>query len=86
MKFVSAHIFLGMIAVLGLALWGLVAKPRSPLIGVIAAAVALMAAGGAWYAWAETKSVPWTVGDGVVALACVASAKRQLFGDPLPTG
>ena len=58
MNFVSAVIFLGMIAVLGIALWGLAAKPRSRVIGVIAATVALMAAGGAWYAWAESKSVP----------------------------
>ena len=80
MNIASAVFFLGMIAVLGLAFWGLVAKPRSPVIGVIAVAVALMAAGGAWYAWAESKSVPWTIGYGVVALACVASAMRQLFG------
>ena len=80
MNIVSAVTFLGMIAVLGIALWGLVAKPRSRVIGVIAATVALMAAGGAWYAWAESKSVPWTIGYGVVALACMASAMRQLFG------
>ena len=80
MNIVSAVTFLGMIAVLGIALWGLVAKPRSRVIGVFAATVALMAAGGAWYAWAESKSVPWTIGYGVVALACMASAMRQLFG------
>jgi len=80
MNIASAVIFLGMIAALGLALWGLVAKQRSPVIGVIAAAVAFLAAGGAWYAWAESKSVPWTVGYGVVALACLASTMRQLFG------
>ena len=80
MNFVSAVIFLGMIAVLGLALWSLVANQRSAVAGVIAAVVALLAAGGAWYAWAESKSVPWTIGYGVVALACMASAMRQLFG------
>jgi hypothetical protein len=35
MNFVSAVIFLGMIAVLGLALWGLAAQPRSRVIGVL---------------------------------------------------
>lgn len=80
MNIASAVIFIGMIALLGLAFWGLIVKPRSPVIGVIAAAVALMAAGGAWYAWADSKSIPWTIGYGVVALACVAAAVRQLFG------
>ena len=79
MNIASAVIFLGMIAVLGLAFWGLVAKPRSPVIGVIAAAVALLAAGGAWYAWAESKSVPWTIGYGVTAFIGLASAMRQFL-------
>ncbi len=79
MNIVSAVIFLGMIAALGLALWGLVAKRRSPVIGVIAAAVALIAAGGAWYAWAESKSIPWTIGYGVMAFIGLASAMRQFF-------
>lgn len=86
MNIASAVIFLGMIAVLGLSLWSLVANQRSAVAGVIAAAVALMTAGGAWYAWAESKSIPWTVGYGVVALACVASAMRQLFGARPPKG
>ena len=50
MNIISAIIFPGIIAALGVTLWGLVAKPRSRVIGMIAAAAALMAAGNAWYA------------------------------------
>ena len=84
MNITSAVIFLGLIAVLCLTLWGLVAKRRSRVLGVIAAAVALMAAGGAWYAWAESKSVPWTVGYIVIVVVSLASMMRQLFGASPP--
>ena len=84
MNITSAVIFLGLIAVLCLTLWGLVARRRSRVLGVIAAAVALMAAGGAWYAWAESKSVPWTVGYGVIVVVSLASTMRQLFGASPP--
>ena len=86
MNIFSAVIFLGMIAVLCLSLWSLVANQRSAVAVVIAVVVALLAAGGAWYAWAESKSIPWTIGYGVVALACAASAMRLLFGARSPKG
>jgi hypothetical protein len=73
----NALIFLVMIAALGVAIWGLIGRRRSALIGVIAAAVALLAAVGGWYAWVETKSTPQTVGFGVVVIASLASAARQ---------
>jgi len=79
MNIAGAAIFLGIIAALGVALWGLVAKQRSAVVGVIAVVVALLAAGGAWYTWAESKSIPWTIGYGVVALVSLASAMRQFF-------
>ena len=74
----SAAVFLGAIAALGATLWGLFAKQRSLVIGAIAAVVALLAAICAWYAWAETKSLPWTLGFGVVVGASLASSLRQL--------
>ena len=80
MNIASAAIFLGMLAALGVAIRGLVAKQRSAVVGVIAAAVALLAAGGAWYAWAESKSIPWTVGYGVIVVGSIASAIRQFVG------
>ncbi len=77
----SAAVFLGAIAALSATLWGLFARRRSLAIGVIAAAVALLAAIFTWYAWAETKSLPWTLGYGVVVCAGLASSLRQL---PIP--
>ena len=79
MNIASAVIFLGVSAALGLAIWGLVARQRSTLVGVIAVSVALLAAGCAWYAWAESKSIPWTLGYGVLLVVSLASALRQLF-------
>jgi di/tricarboxylate transporter len=75
----TAVIFLGAIAALGATVWGLFAKRRSAAIGIIAAAVALLAAVCAWYAWAETKSIPWTLGYGAVVGASLASSVRQLW-------
>jgi len=72
--------FVGAIAALCATLWGLVARQRSAVVGVIAASVALLAAVGAWYAWAESQSTPWTVGYGVVVALSVASAIRQWTG------
>jgi hypothetical protein len=80
MNLASAAIFLGVIAALCVALWGLFSRRRSVIGGVIAASVALLATGLAWYAWAESQSIPWTLGYGVVAVASVASAIRQCVG------
>ncbi len=81
MNIASAAIVLGLLAALGISLWGLFAEQRSAVVGVIAAAVALLAAAGGWHAWSETKSIPWTVGYGVIVVGSVASAIRQFVGD-----
>jgi hypothetical protein len=80
MNFTTAVLFLGILVALGFVLWGLFSPERSPLIALLALAVALFAAFGAWYAWAETKSTPWTIGYSIVAAAGLISAVRQLFG------
>lgn len=49
-------------------------------IGVSAAAVALLALLGAYYAWVESESTAWAVGYGVVAVARAASAVRHCAG------
>ena len=77
MNLASAAIFLGVIAALCVALRGLFSRRRSVIGGVIAGSVALLATGLAWYAWAESQSIPWTLGYVVVAVASVASAVRQ---------
>lgn len=80
MGFAGAAFFLAAIATVCVALWGLFSRRRSVVVGVIAASVALLAAGGAWYAWTESQSMPWTVGYGVVAVTGIASAMRQCAG------
>jgi peptidoglycan/LPS O-acetylase OafA/YrhL len=80
MNFTTAAIFLGILAGLAVALWGLFSKRRSATIATIAILVAILAAGGGWYAWAESESIPWTIGYAVVAVACLASAVRQIMG------
>jgi hypothetical protein len=80
MNIASAAIFMGMIVALGVTLWGLFARQKSVVIGVIATAVALLAAAGGWYSWAETKSMPWTAGYGILVAASLASAVRQFAG------
>jgi hypothetical protein len=83
MNLTTAALFLGILVALGIALWGFFSRERSPLIALVAIAVALLAALGAWYAWAETKSTPWTIGYAIVAAAGVMSAVRQLLGGGL---
>ena len=80
MNITSAALFLGFIAALVVTVWGLYTKQRSAVIGVIAAAVAVLAFLGARYAWSESHSIPWTIGYGIVVLGALASAVRQFVG------
>jgi hypothetical protein len=80
MNIESAVLFLCVIVAVAVAIWGLLGRTRSPIIGIIAVFVSILAAVGAWYAWAETKSTPWTNGFSVVVLAAILSAVRQFSG------
>ena len=80
MGFAGTAFFLAAIGALCVAIWGLLSKQRSAFVGVIAASVAVLAAVGAWYAWAESRSIPWTVGYAALAVVSVAAAIRQLAG------
>ena len=80
MNFTAAALFAGLILAVAVALGGLIAEHRSPLVGVVAGLVAVLAALGAWYSWAESRSIPWTVGYGVVALTALASSIKQFMG------
>ena len=60
--------------------YGLFSSKRSIGIALIALAVAVLAAGGAWYAWAESHDIPWTIGYGMVTVISIASAARQFVG------
>lgn len=83
MSFAIALLLLPPTVVLAVIIRGLFVQQRSRIVGVLGILVALLALLGAWYAWAESQSIPWTVGYGVVALICMASATRQFMGRTL---
>ena len=84
MSFGGAAIFLFLIAAVCAVLMALFVRPRRLLVsvplGLIAASAAPLAALGAWYAWAESRSTAWTVGYGVLAVASFAAAFRHCVG------
>lgn len=59
--------------------WGLFAKKRSLAVALIALAVAGLAALGSYYSFAETHSMPWTLGYAAAALLALVVAARQLI-------
>ena len=50
------------------------AGSRSPLLLVVAIAFSTLASGLAWYSWAESQSVPWTIGYLSVAVVSLIAA------------
>ncbi|MDA1249912.1 MAG: hypothetical protein O2820_11890 [Planctomycetota bacterium] len=73
-------VLLALFSVFGVVLWGLFAEQRTAAVGAVAVLLAVIAAGCAWYAWAESRSIPWTIGYGILFAVCAASAIRQLSG------
>ena len=59
--------------------YGVFAKKRSPPVGIIASIAAIMSVGGAFYAWTESHSLPWTIGYCLVAAVAAYSAARHFF-------
>lgn len=80
MDLTGAAIFLGAIVAVGAVFWGLVSHRRSVAFGVSAAAVAVLALLGAYYAWVESESTAWAAGYGVLAVAGLAAAFRHCAG------
>ena len=80
MTLASTATFLILILAAALAIWGLFAGHKSVLVGLASGIVAILAALGAWYAWAESNSLPWTLGYGLIFLMAVASSIRQFSG------
>jgi hypothetical protein len=81
MDLFAVLILFGVIAALGVTLWGLVARQKSVIAGLIAATVALLAGVCAWYAWAELNSLRQTIIFGVIALVSTISSVRQFLRD-----
>ena len=76
-----AIVVIGVAAALGVTAWGAFRSRRSILVGVLALPVATLCAGCGWYAYAESQSLPWTTGYGVVALLSLGVAIRHLRPD-----
>jgi hypothetical protein len=76
----GAIIFLGATLALGVVVWGAFRSRRSIAIAVVAVFVAVLAAGCGWYAFAESRSLPWTIGYGVVALLSVGVGVKHVVG------
>lgn len=54
---------------------------RSLILGLSLVLVSAVFSLGAWYAWAESNSLPWTLGYGTLAAIALSGAARQfLFG------
>jgi hypothetical protein len=76
----GAIIFLGVTAALAVVAWGAFAARRSVAVAVVAAIVAVLASGCAWYAFAESQSLPWTIGYGVVTLLSICVGIKHVVG------
>ncbi len=68
-------------AVFGILIWSAVVGSRSPRIALASIPFCLVSLLGSWYSWAESRSVPWTIGYlvfGLIALlAVVVSVARR---------
>lgn len=70
----------------GVVVFGLVNRRRSIPLAITVLFVALLACGGAWYAWVESHSTAWTLGYATVAVVSfVASVRQCRIGRKQPT-
>jgi len=73
----GAIIFIGVFVALTVTACGAFRSRRSIAIAVVAAVVAVLAAGCGWYAFAESRSVPWTIGYAVLSLVSLSVAIKH---------
>jgi hypothetical protein len=79
MNAVGVAAVLVVVALAVIAVWGLATRRKSALAAMGCVVLAMLAAGCAWYAWAESKSTAWSVGYGIVMGISLASAGRQFL-------
>ena len=82
----TSFAIVALIALIGLAavLAALVQRRRSIPLAVAALFMAFVTAVGAWYAWAESHSTPWTLGYAALAILSLVAAVRQCLGSRKP--
>ena len=81
MGYQGAIIFIGAIVALAVVLWGAFRSRGSLAIVAVAVFVAVLAAGCGWYALAESKSIPWTIGYGVVVVLSISVGMKHVIGN-----
>ena len=80
MGFEAIVVLLVLMAVFAALIYGCVSGKRSAVMIAISAAVAVLATIGAWYSWAESRSVPWAAGYGVMAVMALGYLVLPLRG------
>ena len=78
----GALILVGVIVALAVVDWGALKSGRSVTVAIVAFLVAVLTAGCGWYAFAESRSMPWTVDYGVVSLMSLGIGMKNLIGSP----
>lgn len=80
MGITGAFIFIGVIAAVAIVVFGAFKSRKSITVALVAAIVALLAAGCSWYAFAESQSIPWAAGYGAVALCSLGVGLKHATG------
>ena len=78
MNLTSAIVLLLFLLVIALGIYGIFRSRRSILIGLSSLVLATLAGLGSWYSFAESHSLPWTIGYAILALVGTVSAFRNL--------
>jgi len=77
----GAVILIGIMVALAVVVRGAFAKRHSVAVALISLPLALLAAGCGWYAFAESQSLPWTIGYSTIALVSVGVGIKHLTGN-----
>lgn len=75
----GAIVFFGVLVAVAVVVWGAFKSGRSVTVAVVALLVAVLAAGCGWYAFVESRSMPGTIGYGVVSLMSLAVGIKNLI-------
>lgn len=77
MNVIPLLIFAVLLAALILSGWGLFNRRPSILIALAGILTLSASSLGAWYAWAETQDLSWTVGYGIIGFLALIAIGRQ---------
>lgn len=73
-------IFMGVVVAFVVVVAGAFRSGRSVVVAIVSLLFAILAAGCGWYAFAESRSLPWTFGYGVVSLMSLCVSVKNLIG------